>query len=222
MPKVFCYNLDTNETEICGAFLNGECDLPVSFFRDNPQLAGLRFFAADGGADLAVQYGITPELVLGDMDSLSPATRKMLGEAGCRFEVFPTDKDKTDGELLLEKLEEMGFARILLFAATGNRIDQTLINIQLLGRFTSAAIVTAEELLFCTSKDIVFNSEQGKRISFIVESAETAIISLCGCQYELAFHQLRRGSSFTISNKIVAERAVLSVHQGTVMVIKEL
>ncbi|MFP4562489.1 MAG: thiamine diphosphokinase, partial [Spirochaetia bacterium] len=63
--------------------------------------------AADSGFDLAQSYGIVPDIVIGDMDSVSG------GEAFYSFPdekklTYPEDKDETDTELGLEVLERYG------------------------------------------------------------------------------------------------------------------
>ena len=57
---------------------------------------------ADGGANHALALGLTPSAVLGDFDSLTPETIRLLESKGVTLLRFPRDKDKTDLELTLE------------------------------------------------------------------------------------------------------------------------
>lgn len=101
------------------AFLNGSCDLPKDYFEKQTKYHNFCVFAADGGANIALSYGIMPHTVIGDMDSLTPGSRKILEQNNCQFITFPPEKNKTDGELLLDFLAKNSFNPIHLFAATG-------------------------------------------------------------------------------------------------------
>ena len=57
--------------------------------------------AADGGTRNALSVGVTPHVVIGDLDSLAEADRAQLERAGVPFIVYPTHKDYTDLELAL-------------------------------------------------------------------------------------------------------------------------
>src|SRR5665811_204261 len=57
--------------------------------------------AADGGADIVHAAGGTPDLVVGDMDSISSRGRRALKQDGVEVRVFPCAKDETDLEIAL-------------------------------------------------------------------------------------------------------------------------
>jgi thiamine pyrophosphokinase len=203
------------------AFLNGDCDLPEHYFntRFNPE--DFVFYAADGGADTALKFGLTPCAVLGDMDSISTSAYRQLKAAGSDFIVFSADKDKTDTELLLEYLTDKNYAKIILFAATGYRIDQTLINIQLLQKFPNARIINAKEEMFCIDREFTINNKSGCRISFIALNSVVKDFSLKGFRYEVDSILLKQASSLTISNVVTSDSARVSFSTGNVLVIIE-
>ena len=53
---------------------NGET-LPAKTLKELAQKADF-VLAADGGANRALACGVTPDLVIGDLDSVSPSTQK--------------------------------------------------------------------------------------------------------------------------------------------------
>ena len=57
--------------------------------------------AVDGGADSLAAIGVTPALLVGDLDSISPRTRKSLEAQGVETVILATDKDETDTEAAL-------------------------------------------------------------------------------------------------------------------------
>lgn len=203
------------------AFLNGQCDLPDDYFSDKFKAKDFIFFAADGGANAAHKFGIKLKAVLGDMDSISPEVYQQLKRTDTEFIVFPADKDKTDTELLLEYLTDQNFDELILFAATGYRIDQTLINLQLLQNFPNAKIITANEEIFCVEQSFTLLNKAGRRISFIAMNEIVENFTLAGFKYEVENLSLKPASSKTISNIITSETAEISFSQGKVLVVIE-
>ena len=88
--------------------------------------------AADGGARHLTALGRTPHVVIGDLDSLSPAEVQQLAEAGARILRYPVEKDETDLELAILYACEQGCTHLRIVGALGGRLDQTLANLFLL------------------------------------------------------------------------------------------
>src|SRR5512145_747144 len=61
---------------------------------------------ADGGTRHAFALGLMPNLVIGDMDSISKAHWQRVQEAGVPIELFPPDKNETDLELAINRAVE--------------------------------------------------------------------------------------------------------------------
>ena len=78
---------------------------------------GDRIIAADGGARHALALGLTPHVVVGDMDSLDAEMRERLARQGSRLVLYPAEKDETDLELaLLLAVKENVFDIVILGA----------------------------------------------------------------------------------------------------------
>jgi thiamine pyrophosphokinase len=78
--------------------------------------------AADSGLEAAISADLIPDLILGDMDSLSDLTlldRFPLS----RKEIWPRDKDYTDTELAMRAMHEAGVTDIVLVGGSGGRMD---------------------------------------------------------------------------------------------------
>jgi thiamine pyrophosphokinase len=81
--------------------------------------------AADSGLDTLVAWGIEPDLIVGDMDSVStPSLVDRFPAAELR--IAPRDKDETDTELGLDALAARGAERIVLAGGGEGRLDHLL------------------------------------------------------------------------------------------------
>lgn len=89
-----------------------------------PYLGGFDFIcAADSGLDTLRAWGLRPDLVVGDMDSLSdPSILSDYPEVM----VFPRDKDDSDTEIGLRELRRRGYGRIAMVGGGGGRLDHLL------------------------------------------------------------------------------------------------
>ena len=84
---------------------------------------------ADGGTRHALALGLKPNLIVGDLDSVTDVELKI---ASAKIVQYPRNKNETDLELALNHALERKPASILFIAALGNRLDQTLGNLSLL------------------------------------------------------------------------------------------
>ena len=76
---------------------------------------------ADGGWARARQFGLTPQLVVGDFDSMPPAMRPDVPTL-----TLPTEKDDTDLVVCLHEGRKRGYTEFILAGAIGGRFDHTL------------------------------------------------------------------------------------------------
>ena len=89
--------------------------------------------AADGGLDRALSLGLEVDVVVGDLDSVSPGALAAAEAAGARVLAHPARKDATDLELALDEALALGARRVLVVASAGGRLDHLLSALLLLG-----------------------------------------------------------------------------------------
>ena len=77
-------------------------------------------YAADGGANLCMQYGCQPKQVIGDLDSLSPSLRSELDPSRV---IHVAEQDTTDFEKLLIRVDA---PFMLAIGFMGGRIDHQM------------------------------------------------------------------------------------------------
>ncbi len=91
-----------------------------------------RIIAADGGANTARRLGVTPDTIIGDLDSLASQTRNAFpGSMVVRVE----RQDNTDLEKALDFLKSDGIHRVAILGMAGGRVDFTLANFISLWRY---------------------------------------------------------------------------------------
>lgn len=88
--------------------------------------------AADSGARHLLALDLQPDLLMGDMDSITNADFDQLSASSCRIKRFPSAKDDTDGALILKEAIALGYRSIELWGALGGRPDHYYANLMLL------------------------------------------------------------------------------------------
>lgn len=178
-----------------------------------------RIFCADGGTVHALALGLSPDYIVGDLDSLpSPVLSKMQAK-GVKIRAYPAKKDKTDLELTLALAIEQGAKTVLLLTALGGRLDQQLGNILLLARpeWGRVRLGLAEgpqiTWLMRAPDQLTLSGRPGDTFSLIPLSPEVTGVTLTGLEWPLDEARIPLGSTLTMSNTFAA--AVMSVRIRT-------
>lgn len=179
--------------------------------------------AADGGAHHALALGLTPHLVIGDLDSLSLVDRAQLERAGARFEIHPAHKNETDLELAVRAAQRDGADEIVILAALGGRWDQTFANALLLAHPDFATLdvrlVDGASTLWVTRTRSVVRGAIGDTVSLLPLAGEAAGVTLTGFEYPLTDATLHFAETRGVSNTLVVEEATITLQRGILLVI---
>lgn len=182
---------------------------------------------ADGGTYHARTIGLTPDVVVGDLDSLDSNMHVELEAAGVRFEVHPAYKDETDLELALRLAVAEGATEIQILAMLGGRLDQTLANLFLLARPEWASVpiraTEGDQTLWPVrgGQAMTIPGEAGDILSLVPLTPQVAGVTLEGVEWPLRAATLHFGSTLTISNVLTIPEAHLGVEEGVVLVIHQ-
>jgi len=178
--------------------------------------------AADGGVANALRLGLTPTVVIGDLDSLPGAERQLLEQAGAAFNVHRPDKDETDLELALLWCAAHGAQEIVLLGAFGDRPDHTLGNLLLLThprlRGVSVRLLSRRWQGFLACGEATVRGSPGDTVSLIPISGRVTGIWSEGLQYPLCGETLIRGPGRGISNVMLGNTACLRFASGLLFV----
>ncbi len=177
--------------------------------------------AVDGGTAHALALGLTPQVLIGDMDSLEPTVRARLEAAGTRVIVHPAAKDETDLELALLYALEQGVDEVLLLAALGGRLDQTLANLLLLAHPALAGIrvrlVEGPQTAFWIRGQAVFEGQPGDTVSLIPLGGDAHGVTTEGLRWPLHDETLAVGPARGVSNVLTGTQARVTVRAGGVL-----
>ncbi len=180
--------------------------------------------AADGGARLARACGLRVNVVIGDMDSIKGAELEGLRAAGAQVLCHPADKDETDLELALKWAAAHEYRRLRVFGAFGNRLDQTLANVQLLAleelRNCDLQLLDGRQrvrLLRPGAHEIC--GAVGDTISLLPLQGAARGISSEGLRWELKDDTLAPGPARGVSNLLTAVPARLRLREGLLVLV---
>jgi len=194
---------------------NGKLTPPVRIDCDHILIA------ADGGAQHCLELGLTPDDVIGDLDSLTESDLIRLGELGARIHRYPTRKNFTDLELALQHALELGADEIVIYAALGDRWDQTIANLLLVGAYPSARIrlVDANQEIFYVraGETTMIEGRPGDTVSLIPLMGDATGISTQSLEYALEDETLRFGSTRGVSNVMLDSTARVSLRTGLLL-----
>lgn len=179
---------------------------------------------ADGGANAAWACGRLPDVLVGDLDSVSAEVLTRCQEAGVQVARYPREKDETDLELALQwaVAKSPGATDIWLFGASGGRLDHLLGNVALLLRYARQGLRVVlkdpgHEAWVSLGQDEI-KGQEGDQLSVIVLS-ETAVVSTAGLYYALDHAELRQDSPRGVSNVFAANTCRIQVHAGWVLIV---
>jgi thiamine pyrophosphokinase len=187
------------------------------------QTAGARVIAADGGIRHAGMLDVVPELWTGDFDSVPAGLAETW--AAIPREIFPAEKDRTDGELAVEAAMARGATSLVLAGAFGGpRADHAYLHLALALKLAEQGFPTIltdgrQEGRPLLTGATVFDYLPGTLFSIIGFSDLTGL-SVTGARWPLGRIAMPFGSSLTISNDVTGElhielqggRALLIAH----------
>lgn len=169
------------------------------------QLEGSRVIAADGGIGHARMLGLVPELWVGDFDSVPANLPDDL--AAVPRQVFPPEKDKTDGELAISAALESGATSLVLAGVFGGkRADHAFLHLALGLRLAESGMDVlltsgAQEGIPLLPGMAGFDYADGTLFS-VLGFSDLSGLSVSGAKWPLDQVEVAFGSSLTISNEV--------------------
>jgi len=174
---------------------------------------------ADGGANVALKFGIVPDAIVGDLDSIH-------AEALVKFHRVPTHEDRDDETTDLEKAIlwaiKSKYDHISVVGATGKRIDHSAGNLGVLAKYYPDALIRFIDDLGEISyigRELKFEAKKGDVVSLIPLSRCEGIVTE-GLRYALEDEALELGVREGTSNVVVNSPVSIKVKKGHLLLFK--
>lgn len=173
--------------------------------------------AADGGLRHCEKLDISPDVILGDFDSL--------GYVPAGAAVYPVEKDDTDAMLAVRLGLQRGFREFILYGALdGPRLDHTVANFQTLqflaDRGASGYLVGRDHMVTVLKDGALrFPATAEGIVSVFCLGADAEGVTLRGLQYGLENSTLTAGFPLGVSNHFVGEDSEIAVKNGSLLII---
>ena len=176
--------------------------------------------AADRGYDSLMAFGVNPDLVVGDFDSLGYAPQHP------NVIQLPAEKDDTDMVYALRKGLELGYRRFVLLGGVGGRLEHTYANLQLLDYLTTqgAQGFLAGEKTVATALrggTIEFPAAMSGYLSVFCNSGTASGVTLEGLKFPLENTELNGSFPLGVSNEFTGLPAKVQVKDGSLILIWE-
>lgn len=206
--------------------LNGELDLEkedLNQIIENKKID--KIIAVDGGANKVGNLNLLPDLIIGDLDSITEKNKKYYSKKNIETIKYPVEKDQTDSEIAVDYCLENNFKELYFTAALGGRIDQQLANINLLEYIyelnLKARIISKKIEIALIDRKKQFFNKKGFRLSLIPQSKVVNGLSIKGCKYNLEALDIERSKSRGISNLIESKESEISLKKGLLIYVLE-
>ena len=206
----------TNSTGIC--YIEGALSLTPSLC-PHP-MAGDYVIAADRGYDSLMAYGVTPDLVVGDFDSLgrTPVHPNVIQ--------LPCAKDDTDMVFALRRGLDLGYRRFVLLGGVGGRLEHTLGNLQILDWLTTQGaqgFLAGEKTVATALRDgsLTFPPSMSGYLSVFCNSGTAQGVTLTGLKFLLENAVLTSSFPVGVSNEFLGQPAQVSVREGCLLLVWE-
>lgn len=178
--------------------------------------------AVDMGLERIHQLGLRPNLIVGDLDSVSNELLAMYPSS--IIQRHPAEKNATDTELAISTCINMNcFAEIIICNTLDGRFDHALAIIQnLLEHVASSSrirVETESQVLFFISSNEVLAGRVGQTISLVPFTPEVVFSSSEGLQYPLNNLTIKQHQSRGISNVIRSNPAMIIKQRGEALAI---
>ena len=185
------------------------------------QKEGDLIIAADGGYDALKDRGITPNLLIGDLDSIRCVP------SGTEIIRYPEKKDETDMHLAYLEGRRRGYSEFLIYGGTGGRSDHTYANYCLLhyiakdgGRATLIDEFSTARVI-CDGESVQLFSECGTHFSVFAIGGEASGVNILGGEYSAEGISLTPEFPLGVSNRFSGSAVTVSVSRGALLIITD-
>ncbi|MDE6947078.1 MAG: thiamine diphosphokinase [Anaeroplasmataceae bacterium] len=170
----------------------------------------------DEGAYIALQNGINLDVAIGDFDSVDAKRLAYIKSKTQVIELSPMKNDTDTGAAL--KLCKDATKIIILGGIQGKRIEHFIANLLLMELNPKIEMLDNNSHMYIMDSSFSIRKTDYKFISFF--ALTNTILTLEGFQYPLTNYNLKNTDPLTISNEIIADRGIVTIKDGRILVIQ--
>lgn len=180
--------------------------------------------AADSGWEHAINAGFTPDVLVGDMDSISAEHLQQARALNVHIIEHHPEKDFTDAEIALALAADKHHHHIHLVSGGGDRFDHLLALVHSLaphaGEIDLTAHVGASRIhILQPGHGIQCEATPGQTISLIPLGGKAKGVTTTGLKWNLTKDTLMPFASRGVSNVAIDERVTVQVKRGHLAVV---
>ena len=173
------------------------------------------FIAADGGGNIALRYGLSPDTVVGDMDSFQQ-------EPGFEGRILhDPDQETNDLEKALKHAMTKRAGRVDVLGATGKRLDHSLKNLSVMqqfhNHFDSLAFIDDTLYSCILPRDFSMELPPGHLVSLFPLSGKVEGVITEGLKFPLNNELLQNGLRDGTSNQATHGTIRIRHRTGTLL-----
>lgn len=178
--------------------------------------------AADAGYLAAKTFGVTPDVLLGDFDSLGEPK----AEKGVEILRVPAEKDFTDTQFAVQTAIERGATFFTIIGGLSGRLDHTLSNLAILeeldGKHLHGMITDGFNRVHFirNNSTLVARSEQFSYLSILAADPLLRGVTIEGCKYPLKNAKIKKTNQFAVSNEITGNCAFIAIRRGGAWIVE--
>ena len=187
--------------------------VPLSLLRKASQIV-----CCDGATESLLEYGVEPDFIVGDLDSLSQDLQQRYSH--CLH--HDPDQETNDLTKAVRFCAERQWNEITILGATGKREDHTIGNISLLADYAgyaSVQIITDYGVFYPLLKSGCFESFAGQQVSIFSLTPDT-VFTFQGLKYPITRQTLSSWWQGTL-NEATADEFTVEMDGGKVLVFRE-
>ncbi|MDR1332814.1 MAG: thiamine diphosphokinase [Holosporales bacterium] len=178
----------------------------AAFFEE----AKLPIIAADGAANTLERIGVTPDIIVGDLDSVDPRIIEHVTH------ILLPSQDHSDFQKAITYMEQNSLLPSIICGVNGGYLDHVINNVNVL-LSTDSVLLDDDIAGFIVAGRREFILPLKSKLSIF--GIPNCTISSTGLKWELNHHTLTFPGSASCSNRTVSDSVTLEIHEGKALVL---
>ncbi|MBL8017653.1 MAG: thiamine diphosphokinase, partial [Ignavibacteria bacterium] len=189
------------------------------FTKLNKPRKAIDIIACDGASDFLVKEKVTPDIVIGDMDSASAAAIRSLTAAGVPV-IKQASQDRNDIEKALDYAISEKYTEINVIGFTGKRFDHSVNNLSILLRYSKTCKLKLydDKFRYYFVRDKIELENAAGTVVSLIPMPKAEGIRTSGLKYPLDNESLKLGKREGALNETIGENMSIRVKKGVLLV----